>query len=201
MKAPVCPGGTRYTHPACRVHALPFHAEKDGLRCGLPVPRLPMIQRQSPPRQNVPANGHKAQKSAISGLRRQSRARPRTQATPGMAHTIDTGWKRTISHLETPTDLGPGHGSPRSPGPRRRPSDPRERHARTRRCFSPRNRVLSRRRRRPKKKTRQEMGVGVKESPLVTELREKSRPGVVAQLGERIHGMDEVRGSIPLDST
>lgn len=45
------------------------------------------------------------------------------------------------------------------------------------------------------------MGVGVKESPLVTELREKSRPGVVAQLGERIHGMDEVRGSIPLDST
>ena len=25
--------------------------------------------------------------------------------------------------------------------------------------------------------------------------------GVVAQLGERIHGMDEVRGSIPLDST
>src|SRR4051812_9358102 len=26
-------------------------------------------------------------------------------------------------------------------------------------------------------------------------------PGVVAQLGERIHGMDEVRGSIPLDST
>ena len=131
MKAPVCPGGTRYTHPACRVHALPFHAEKDGLRCGLPVPRLPMIQRQSPPRQNVPANGHKAQKSAISGLRRQSRARPRTQATPGMAHTIDTGWKRTISHLETPADLGPGHGSVRSPAPRRRPSGPRERHAGT----------------------------------------------------------------------
>ena len=27
------------------------------------------------------------------------------------------------------------------------------------------------------------------------------RPGVVAQLGERLHGMQEVRGSIPLDST
>jgi hypothetical protein len=45
------------------------------------------------------------------------------------------------------------------------------------------------------------LGAKIRLTGVPSQCKDEVLEGVVAQLGERIHGMDEVRGSIPLNST